>query len=241
MIQPDRLCLYSLTFTRFSGNCLWWELVNNHFKFVITNIQICRWVKTEVGTYLILRKFLFEFINCSLSNHSWTHIYVCFGGFPFKMMKFIIHGKLSEMLLSIIGNAMLTRSFGETLQNIWSTRLHERLTNLVGRVILEKFLVCALLCAKPRKTTPDGYHNDLIWLSCEFRIKNTRSLKTKQTKYNKRTINQAINEQVKKIKKYAPKIIGSKKSSTTFKSAWSFISNTILIVPNSKVNRRLIQ
>ena len=47
------------------------------------------------------------------------------------------------MLLNIIEDAMLIRSFCGILQNIWSTRLHERLANLVGRVIFGKKIVCA--------------------------------------------------------------------------------------------------
>ena len=41
-----------------------------------------------------------------------------------------------------------------------------------------------LLCAKPRKTTPDGYYDDLIRLSCESRTKKYTKLK-KQNKQNK--------------------------------------------------------
>ena len=50
-----------------------------------------------------------------------------------------------------------------------------------------------VLCAKPRKTTPDGNCDGLIRPSCESRTKNTQSSKTKQTKQN--TINkQASNK-----------------------------------------------
>ena len=61
-----------------------------------------------------------------------------------------------------------------------------------------------MLCAKPRKTTPDGYYDDLIQLSCESRTKKYTKFKNKtnKTKYNKQASKQAINKQVKE---YAPK------------------------------------
>ena len=63
-------------------------------------------------------------------------------------------------------------------------------------------IVSSLLSAKPRKTTPDGYYDDLIRLSCEPRTKKYTKFKNKtnKTKYNKQTSKQAINKQVKKLR-----------------------------------------
>ena len=66
-----------------------------------------------------------------------------------------------------------------------------------------------MLCAKPKKTTLDGYYDDFIRTSFESRIQKYTKIedKTSKTKYNKQKSKQATHEQVKEMR---AKKIGSK-------------------------------
>ena len=99
------------------------------FKFAVTNIRIRHW--NWSGKNIFLRSFIFKFMYCSFFNYSWTHKFLL-GRISVEYVKFMLHGndlkccwKLSKILCWHV-------LFMELMKHIWSTRLHERLANLVG-------------------------------------------------------------------------------------------------------------
>ena len=74
-----------------------------------------------------------------------------------EIHRLAIHGRWSEMLLKIMEDEMVTCFLWGVLQNIWSTRLHECLTHLVGKLILRKKLFVHI------KSNKSNFSRSKIW------------------------------------------------------------------------------